>query len=119
MNDFMAQVKFPGKRWAAISEDAKDCILAMLEVDPSHRPTSQQVLQMAWLRSVAHTAPRANSQQDETSIRRDILDHLRVFANQSRMRRLLLGLMASSISGGEANKLLDHFYAMDSDFRSG
>ena len=32
------------------------------------------------------------------------------------MRRLLLGLMAASISGGEANRLLDHFYAMDSDF---
>ncbi|GAX85949.1 hypothetical protein CEUSTIGMA_g13365.t1 [Chlamydomonas eustigma] len=110
------KVKFSGKRWAAISEDAKDCILAMLEVDPSHRPTSQQILQMAWLRSVAHTAPSATNQQDETSIRRDILDHLRAFANQSRMRRLLLGLMASSISGGEANKLLDHFYAMDSDF---
>ena len=30
--------------------------------------------------------------------------------------RLLLGLMAASISGGEANRLLDHFYAMDSDF---
>jgi len=42
--------------------------------------------------------------------------HLRTFANQSRMRRLLLGLMASSISGGEANRLLEHFYAMDSDF---
>ncbi len=37
------QVKFAGKRWASISPMAKDCIQAMLEVDPERRPTSQQV----------------------------------------------------------------------------
>ena len=60
--------------------------------------------------------PWVRSQGPDTSIRGEIVSHLREFANQSRMRRLLLGLMASSISGGEANRLLDHFYAMDSDF---
>ena len=40
------QVKFPGSRWSSISKDAKDCIRAMLEVDPVNRPTAQQVGQI-------------------------------------------------------------------------
>jgi hypothetical protein len=32
------------------------------------------------------------------------------------MRRLLLGLMAANLTGSEANRLLDAFYSMDSDF---
>ena len=61
---------------------------------------------MAWLRT----------QGPDTSIQTDILLHLRTFANQSRMRRLLLGLMAANLSGSEANRLLNQFYSMDSDF---
>ena len=61
---------------------------------------------MAWLRT----------QGPDTSIQTDILQHLRTFANQSRMRRLLLGLMAAKLSGAEANRLLNQFYTMDSDF---
>ena len=34
---------------------------------------------------------------------------------QSRMRRLLLGLMAANLSGIEANRLLSEFYLVDSD----
>ena len=37
------QVKFSGRRWNSISDDAKDCIRAMLEVDPHRRPTAQKV----------------------------------------------------------------------------
>ena len=74
---------------------------------PSHLlPHPQEVLQMAWLRT----------QGPDTSIQTDILLHLRTFANQSRMRRLLLGLMAANLSGSEANRLLNQFYSMDSDF---
>jgi hypothetical protein len=35
-----------------------------------------------------------------------VVQHLREFANQGRMRRMLLGLMAAHISGAEANRLL-------------
>ncbi len=67
----------------------------MLEVEPEMRPTAQEVLQMPWLRI----------QGPDTSINFDF-NHLRDFANQSRIRRLLLGLMASNLSGSEANRLL-------------
>lgn len=79
----------------------------MLAVDPNQRPSAQEVLQMPWL---IEKAPST------TIIKSDILKHLRSFANQSRIRRLLLGLMASSLSGADANSLLNHFYCMDSDF---
>ena len=90
-----------------MSQSAKECIKAMLEVDPYMRPSAQEVLQMPWL---IEKAPSTSI------IKNDILGHLRSFANQSRIRRLLLGLMASSLSGSDANSLLNHFFCMDSDF---
>ena len=51
-----------------------------------------------------------------TLLSNDILQHLRTFASQSRMRRLLLGLMAANLSGPEANRLLTQFYSVDRDF---
>lgn len=46
----------------------------------------------------------------------DTLRHLRAFANQSRIRRLLLGLMADQLVGSGANQLLGQFYTLDKDF---
>ncbi|MEW5302698.1 MAG: hypothetical protein WDW36_005452 [Sanguina aurantia] len=100
------KVKFTGSRWEGISQAAKDCIHSMLDPDPLRRPSSVQVLQMPWLLS----------QVPETFIQAEILHHLRTFANQSRIRRLLLGLMASNLSGGDANRLLGQFYCMDADY---
>ncbi len=64
-----------------------------------------QVLNLPWLRT---TAP-------DVTIKSDILHSLRTFANQSRMRRLLLGLMAANLTGNEANRLLSQFYLVDAD----
>jgi serine/threonine protein kinase len=47
------KVKFPGPRWASISQQAKDCISAMLQVEPHLRPSAVEVLKMPWLRSQA------------------------------------------------------------------
>jgi hypothetical protein len=55
------------------------------------------------------------TQLPDATIKSDILVHLRAFANQSRMRRMLLGLMACQLSGLEANRLLQQFYCMDVD----
>mmetsp|Transcript_7697 Transcript_7697/g.15072 ORF Transcript_7697/g.15072 Transcript_7697/m.15072 type:complete len:598 (-) Transcript_7697:661-2454(-) len=100
------KVKFGGDRWAQVSQSAKNAIKAMLEVDPDKRPTATEVLQMPWLKE----------QVAETEISSEILTHLYQFSNQSRIRRLLLGLMADQLVGVEANKLLSQFYALDKDY---
>lgn len=47
---------------------------------------------MLWVRS---------SHGPDTTIQADTLANLRAFASQSRMRRLLLGLIASNLTGSE------------------
>ncbi|KAG2439835.1 hypothetical protein HYH02_010468 [Chlamydomonas schloesseri] len=100
------RVKFAGDRWAGISQAAKDCIKALLEPNPRLRPSAVAVLNMPWLKQ----------QAPETIIVPDTLRHLRAFANQSRIRRLLLGLMADQLVGSGANQLLGQFYTLDKDF---
>ncbi|KAG2423985.1 hypothetical protein HXX76_014811, partial [Chlamydomonas incerta] len=88
-------------------QSAKDCIKALLEQpNPRHRPSAVAVLNMPWLKQ----------QAPETIIVPDTLRHLRAFANQSRIRRLLLGLMADQLVGSGANQLLGQFYTLDKDF---
>lgn len=43
------------------------------------------------------------------------MQHLRAFGNNSRMRRMLLGIIALKLTGSEANRMLNQFYSMDSD----
>ncbi|GIL67400.1 hypothetical protein Vafri_20799 [Volvox africanus] len=100
------KVKFSGERWSSISHCAKDCIRSLLEPNPRTRPTAVEVLAMPWLKQ----------QVPETVIVPDTLKHLRTFANQSRIRRLLLGLMADQLVGSGANQLLGQFYTLDKDF---
>ncbi len=49
--------------------------------------------------------PVPTAQVPETVIRPNTLQHLRTFANQSRIRRLLLGLMADQLVGAGANQV--------------
>lgn len=100
------KVKFPSAQWGHISQPAKDIIKAMLDPNPETRPTAVAVLQMPWLKQ----------QVPDTIIQADILGHLRSFANQSRIRRLLLGLMADQLVGATANQMLGQFYSLDQDF---
>lgn len=101
------QVRFSGRRWSGISAAAKECLRAMLSVDPVHRLTANQALNSPWLTGTA--APdKPLSDKAVTSLHR--------FAELSHGRRLLLGLVARSLSGIEANRVVQQFLSMDADF---
>lgn len=98
-------VKFSGRKWNSISSAAKNCIKQLLHPDPSRRPTALEALQLPWLRE----------QAPDTSLSNTTLQHLSTFANLSRIRRLLLGVLARNLTGQEANKLVAEFQFMDRD----
>jgi calcium-dependent protein kinase len=100
------QIKFSGSAWRRISQDAKDCIKAMLQPEPAARPPASQLLTHPWL---AAAAP-------QTDIPEAIVHQLQLFAGLSRARRVVLGVAAKSISGTEASRLLKQFLAFDTDF---
>jgi hypothetical protein len=62
---------------------------------------------MPWLQNTA----------SEAVVSPAVLDHLRTFGSLSRMRRILLYVLACHVKGGEATKLLANFYSIDQDHR--
>lgn len=52
-DDGEAGVSFPDTNWSRISEDAKDLIRCMLEVDPEQRITAEKALNSAWIKRIA------------------------------------------------------------------
>jgi serine/threonine protein kinase len=43
-------VTFPDNQWSQVSEDAKDLIRQMLDVDPEHRITAERALESPWIK---------------------------------------------------------------------
>jgi serine/threonine protein kinase len=56
-----SSLTFPREEWDMISPEAKDCIQAMLQRNPSTRPSADQLMQMAWLAGVAGAVPPMSS----------------------------------------------------------
>ncbi|RVE66555.1 hypothetical protein OJAV_G00108360 [Oryzias javanicus] len=48
-----AQLHFPSPYWDSISEEAKNLVRCLLEVDPKMRLTSEQTLQHPWVKAMA------------------------------------------------------------------
>ncbi len=63
----------------------------------SGRSRCKQYSSGLWLGFTPEMALCAAPQVPDNAIKGDILVHLKAFANQSRMRRMLLGLMANHV----------------------
>eukprot|EP00798_Chlamydomonas_sp_ICE-L_P026312 gene26312-17406_t len=73
--------------WKTISQEAKDCISAMLERDTAKRPTAAQIMEMKWFRmeGVALNAP----------LERPVRMRLKEFASFSRFKQEVLRLVGA------------------------
>ncbi|KZZ87821.1 Calcium/calmodulin-dependent protein kinase (CMPK) [Ascosphaera apis ARSEF 7405] len=69
-----SQVVFHQQYWRGVSQEAKDFILDLLQVDPSKRPTADEVLHHPWLCG-------------DNASDHDLLPELKAFAARSRLRR--------------------------------
>ncbi|KAI9105895.1 calmodulin-dependent protein kinase [Phlyctochytrium arcticum] len=49
------QLTFPSPEWDTISVTAKDYIRALMQIDPAHRPTAEEVTKHVWIRELAQT----------------------------------------------------------------
>ncbi|KAL2870615.1 serine/threonine-protein kinase [Aspergillus lucknowensis] len=68
------RVIFHERYWRDVSQDAKDFILSLLQVNPAQRPTSEEALKHPWLKG-------------ESASDRDLLPEIRAYIARSRLKR--------------------------------
>jgi len=91
--------------WSSISEEARDFILKLLEVDPDKRLTAQEALQHAWM---------ARWQVEQTlRPSRSIIAPLRHFSQNTDLIKFCLRTCARTDPRGQEKDLIDTFVAMD------
>lgn len=112
-----AHFSMDGEVWKGVSENAKDLIRRLLQVDPSKRPTAEQALQHPWL--VAAAASKCWGPQVPVRLSKTVLERVRRFAHESAVRRAAAALVVYSrgIPGfDESARLLEaQFRALDAD----
>lgn len=99
---------FENKDWRHISEDAKGLIRMLLKFDPMQRLTAEQALQHEWIRC---RAPRATT----VSLQAGIVDNLRAFQSQHKMKKAALHIIAGQLSEEKIKVLRQTFEALDAN----
>lgn len=92
--------------WCGISASARQFVESLLTVDPSARPTAEQALQHPWLAGRQRAQPCG-------CIDAGIAMALRSFANEPRLRRALLQVMAWCLTSEEHASVREAFIEMD------
>jgi len=98
--------QFKGE-WAGVSEDAKNLITELLEMDPSKRITSAQALKHTW---ILDTAPNATGEVSSS-----VAENLISFQKATRLKKAALQIIASNVDEKAITQLRDAFIALDVD----
>lgn len=98
--------------WSGVSSEAKDLITKMLTMDVTQRPSAAELLDHPWFEVADHHAVGGHGAHVGGE---DYLARLQAYAHSSRMARLALKVIASSLSTGEAERLRAAFRDADVD----
>lgn len=91
--------------WKRMSNNGKGFIKALLQKNPSGRPSAQQVLQHVWFETVSPMAAVDMGWLD--------LSHLRVFAKFNKVKKAALTVVASQLSDKRIDDLKNLFLSLD------
>mmetsp|Transcript_39965 Transcript_39965/g.95378 ORF Transcript_39965/g.95378 Transcript_39965/m.95378 type:complete len:798 (+) Transcript_39965:103-2496(+) len=97
--------EFPDARWSNVSQEAKDFVSNLLQVDPSKRLTAEEALAHPWLA----TTP------SETTVELDaeVLSGLKTFTRGNEVKRAVLKALAPVASVEQVGRWADQFEALD------
>jgi len=91
--------------WKRMSNNGKGFIKALLQKNPSGRPSAQQVLQHVWFEAVSKSADVDMGWLD--------LSHLRTFAKFNKVKKAALTIVASQLSDKRIDDLKNLFLSLD------
>jgi calcium-dependent protein kinase len=98
--------RFTNSYWAEVSREAKYLITAMLQKNPSLRPTAKDVLDSQWFRTRSSAV---------ITISPSVLDSLINYKSVSKFKKAALGVIVKNLSIAEIKELKEAFIAMDID----
>jgi len=101
--------KFPEAEWANISEDAKDLIKHCLEKDVNLRFSAEAAVNHVW---ITDTAPKASDCDIGSS---GIVERLKDFRGQNKLKKAALHVIASQLSDGQIKELRATFNQLDAN----
>lgn len=102
-------VNFNREPWPRVSDSAKDLVKKMLNPDPKHRLTGQQVLDHPWLTN-AKKAPNVN-------LGETVRARLQQFSVMNKLKKRALQVIAEHLSVEEAADIKKAFQVMDTNNR--
>ncbi|KAF5750209.1 putative calcium-dependent protein kinase [Tripterygium wilfordii] len=98
-------IDFKREPWPKVSENAKDLVRKMLDPDPKHRLTAQQVLEHPWLVN-AKKAPNV-------SLGEAVRARLKQFSVMNKLKKRALKVIAEHLSVEEIADVKEGFDVMD------
>lgn len=103
--------QFRGRRWKRISEQAKEFVRDLLQLDPDDRPSADEALSSSWLNR-RHAATVRNPYQEEIQAAHDSM--LR-YAKYSKLKKVALMIVAHKSTSEEIGILRKLFQKYDTD----
>jgi calcium-dependent protein kinase len=104
--------EFRPERWSTVSDEAKDFIFKLLEVNPSKRLTAQTALEHPWIvKSCTAAMPQ--------DVDIEVVEALKKFGRVSKFRRCCMEMLAWSLSNEERAKVRNSFLTLDADHSGG
>lgn len=132
---------FPEEEWSGISQEAKDMIKSLLQMDPKRRPSAEEALKHPWITSRLKISSNAGASIDPSKAKaqpsasvsgstpprqavgtpgvgmlpQNAIESLKKFAALSKLKRKAFGLISKQLSGDDIEELGYHFRSIDQD----
>jgi len=100
---------FPSPDWNSISEEAKNLIRQLLNLNPSQRPTARAALDHPWFSSVLSENEVIELQKTDLGYR------IRRFMGMNKLKKIALNVIAQQLTESEIGEMRKIFAAIDTD----
>ena len=103
------EYSFSQKEWKKVSDEGKDLINHMLEVDTKKRYTAEQCLKHSWFK----VANKNKDDEDLDPLDQDLLKNLVQFKGSSKLKKTAMNLFVKTTNSNEFEKLREQFEKLD------
>lgn len=100
-------VDYTSEPWSSISNDAKELVSSMLQVDPKARPSAAAILAHPWV--------RIDGNASDEPIDITVIARMKQFKDTNKFKKVALKVIAESLSEEEIVGLVQMFKSMDTD----
>ena len=103
-------LKFPGKEWSVVSQEAKELISKMLEKDPKKRCSALEALDHEWFQK------HMNKGTQGVNLAKSIFDNMKKFKKEKKLEQATVGFIVNQLINKEDHKdLMKQFQEWDTN----